>query len=117
MPLRPWLPVLRRIMGRYRNLLTMPSGEQRWPRLGYESKLQDIAPIKLMQMVQRTAHNIVVRLVMARPLQPGEESQLTAFIQQDLGHPFRLSYEYVDTIRNSRNGKLEQFMSEIDTIA
>ncbi len=111
------LPVLRRILGRHRNLLTLPSGEQRWPRLGYESKLLDIAPIELMQMVQRTVNDIAVRLVMPRPLAPDEEARLSAFIQDNLGHPFHLSYEYVDTIRNPINGKLEQFISALNTVA
>jgi phenylacetate-coenzyme A ligase PaaK-like adenylate-forming protein len=54
------LPVLKRIMGRYRNLLTLPDGTRRWPRLGYESSLQDIAPIELMQMIQTGVDEIKV---------------------------------------------------------
>jgi phenylacetate-CoA ligase len=105
------LPVLKRIMGRYRNLLTLPDGTRRWPRLGYESRLQEVAPIELMQMVQTTAEEISVRLVAARPLDATETRALTAFIQDKLGHPFRLSFDYVDTIRNPANGKIEQFIS------
>jgi phenylacetate-CoA ligase len=105
------LPVLKRIMGRYRNLLTLPDGSRRWPRLGYESKLQDIAPIELMQMVQRNLDEIDVRLVVPRPLSATEQESLTGFIQKNLGHPFRLRFEYVDSIRNPANGKIEQFIS------
>jgi len=107
------LPVLKRIMGRYRNLLTLPDGTRRWPRLGYESKLQGIAPIELMQMVQRSVDEIDVRLVMSRPLSVGEQESLTSFIQNNLGHPFRLRFDYVDSIRNPANGKIEQFISQI----
>lgn len=105
------LPVLKRIMGRYRNLLTLPDGTRRWPRLGYETSLQAIAPIDLMQMIQTAAEEIRVRLVMARALDDSEAGRLTTFIQQNLGHPFRLSFEYVDSIRNPANAKLEQFIS------
>lgn len=108
------LPVLRRIMGRYRNLLTMPDGTRKWPRLGYESRLQEIAPIELMQMVQRTVEEIDVRLVMARPLTEAERDQLTSFIRGNLGHPFALRFDYVDDIRNPANGKIEQFISLVD---
>lgn len=107
------LPVLKRIMGRYRNLLTLPSGEQRWPRLGYESKLQEIAPIELMQMVQHSLENIEVRLVMPRPLTEEEGQRLTSFIHRNLGYAFTLDFNYVESIRNSSNGKLEQFISKI----
>ncbi len=105
------LPVLSRIMGRYRNLLTLPDGTRRWPRLGYESRLQEVAPVELMQMVQTGVEEISVRLVAARALDAAEIRALTAFIQDKLGHPFRLRFDYVDTIRNSANGKIEQFIS------
>jgi phenylacetate-CoA ligase len=108
------LPVLKRIMGRYRNLLTLPDGTRRWPRLGYETSLQSIAPIELMQMIQTGLDEIKVRLVMARPLSDTEQQRLTTFIRDNLGHPFRLHFEYADTIRNPANGKLEQFISLIE---
>jgi len=107
------LPVLKRILGRYRNLLTLPDGTRRWPRLGYESQLLDVAPIELMQMIQTGLDEIKVRLVMARPLNDSETDALRAFIQANLGYPFRLGFEYVDTIRNPANGKIEQFISLI----
>ena len=101
-------------MGRYRNLLTLPDGTRRWPRLGYETSLQSIAPIELMQMIQTGLDEIKVRLVMARPLSDTEQQRLTTFIRDNLGHPFRLHFEYTDTIRNPANGKLEQFISLIE---
>ena len=109
------LPVLKRIMGRYRNLLTLPDGTRRWPRLGYESRLQDIAPIELMQMVQRSVEEIDVHLVMPRPLTGEEQENLAKFIRNNLGHPFRLRFEYTDSIRNPANGKIEQFISLIES--
>jgi phenylacetate-CoA ligase len=109
------LPVLTRIMGRYRNLLTLPDGSLRWPRLGYESRLQEIAPIELMQMIQHNTDEIDVRLVMPRPLTEGEREKLATFIHTNLGHPFRLNFSYTNSIRNSVNGKIEQFISLIES--
>jgi len=108
------LPVLKRIMGRYRNLLTLPDGQRHWPRLGYESRLQEIAPIELMQMIQHTREEIEVRLVVPRPLSDDERENLTTFIRKNLGHPFHLRFEYTDSIRNPANGKIEQFISLIE---
>jgi phenylacetate-CoA ligase len=107
-------------MGRYRNLLTYPDGSRRWPLLGYETvkgyenRLPKIAPIELIQMIQNSLEEITVRLVMPRALNDEEKSELTAFIQENLGYPFRLSFEYVDSIRNPINGKVEQFISLIE---
>jgi hypothetical protein len=66
-----------------------------------------------MQMIQRSVEEIDVRLVMPRPLSAGEQESLTNFIRNNLGHPFRLRFDYVDSIRNPANGKIEQFISQI----
>ena len=107
------LPVLKRIMGRYRNLLMLPDGTRRWPRLGYQGGLRDIAPIDLMQMIQCDQTHIDVRLVMPRRLSAAEQENLTGFIRKNLGYPFSLRFEYVDGIRNPANGKAEQFISRL----
>lgn len=111
------LPVLRRVMGRYRNLVTLPDGTQRWPLMGFEDRLREIAPVELMQMVQVSLEEIQVRLVMARPLETPEREALTIFIQGNLGYPFRLGFEYVDSIRNPANGKIEHFISQLEKVA
>lgn len=110
------LPVLKRVMGRYRNLLTLPDGTRRWPQMGYQGRLREIAPIELMQMVQTGADEILVRLVMARPLENSEQDSLSRFIRDNLDYPFRLGFEYVDSIRNPANGKIEQFISMIEPV-
>lgn len=108
------LPVIRRVMGRYRNLLTMPDGSRRWPVLGNEGRLRDIAPIGYMQLVQTAVDAISVRLVMQRKLAESEEQELGTYVRGNLGHPFHLEFEYVDSIRNPANGKIEQFISLLE---
>ena len=105
------LPVLKRVLGRYRNLLTYPDGTQRWPLLGNEGRLREIAPVTMMQLVQTKPDELEARLVMPRPLTPAEQEQLARLIAENQGYPFKLSFRYVDTIRNPVNGKLEQFIS------
>lgn len=104
------LPVLKRIMGRYRNLITLPDGSRRWADVGFPDH---IGPIDQMQMIQTALDELQVRLVMPRPLTDSEANSLSAFIHDNLGYPFRLRFEYVDTIRNSANGKVEQVISLI----
>ncbi len=105
------LPVLQRVVGRYRNLLTLPSGEQRWPRMGYE-RLRSVVPkVQQMQIVQRSVEKLEVRIVSMQALTADELQKLTAYIHGNLGHPFSLSFERVAELRSSVNGKVEQFIS------
>lgn len=110
------LPTLRRILGRTRNLLRLPDGTRRWALLGIEpgQRLRELAPLELMQMVQTGLEDIEVRLVMQRPLTASEQQALTEAIHGNLGYPFRLSFEYVDSIRNPSNGKIEFFISRVE---
>ncbi len=106
------LPVLRRVMGRYRNLVQLPSGVRRWPRMGFEY-LDAIGPIELIQLVQRSLQDVHVRLVVRSPLTAAQTAALTAHIHTSLGHPFNLSFEEVAEIRSPVNGKIEHFISEL----
>ena len=105
------LPVLKRVMGRYRNLLTYPDGTTRFPLLGYEGKLPEIAPIDYLQLVQTAPDALEARVVMARELTGDEAARLVALIQSNQGYPFRITLRRVASIRNPANGKIEQFIS------
>lgn len=105
------LPVLKRILGRYRNLLTLPDRSRRWALIGYPA---DIAPIAEMQLIQTDLKKLRVRLVMPRALDDAEAKALTAYIHGNCGYPFDLSFEYVDSIRSSVNGKVEQVISLVE---
>ncbi len=106
------LPVLKKILGRTRNLLTFPSGERFWPTLPHAS-LQKIAPVKQRQFVQKTKEQIEVRLVVARNLTEQEEDSLTKHIQKKLGYPFQIIFVYQDKLSRSKGGKFEEFISEV----
>lgn len=106
------LPVIRRIVGRMRNMLRLPDGSLRHPRFG-EAQFGIIAPVRQFQVVQKTLHDIEVALVVARPLTPAEEDTLRTQILKNLGHPFQLSFVYRDNIPRSAGGKYEDFRSEV----
>ena len=107
------LPVLNRILGRVRNMATLPSGETFWPRF-YSDDLAKVAPIRQVQLVPRSVHDIDVRLVVARPLTAEEEERLKSVILEYLGHPFTLGFTYVDEIPRSAGGKYEDFVSVVE---
>ncbi len=106
------LPVLARIMGRVRNMLTLPSGQRFWPSLG-DTGYTEVAPVSQLQFVQKTPEHIEVRLVVLRGLTGGEEEKLKELIWSRLGHPFALTFTYLDEIPRSAGGKYEDFVSEL----
>ncbi len=107
------LPTIARIVGRSRNMLTLPTGEQRWPLVGF-SRYRDIAPIRQYQLIQRSLNDVEVRLVVDRALSGDEEARLAAVITTALDHSFRLSFVYLrGEIPRGPGGKFEEFISEL----
>lgn len=106
------LPVIRRVMGRARNILTYPTGETHFPLLGGE-RYAEIAPIKQYQVIQRSLYEIEVRLIVDRPLTGEEEATLRKFVLSKLGYPFELSFTYPTRIPFGPGRKFEDFISEI----
>ena len=106
------LPVIRKIQGRYRGMITLPSGERSWPDVGLV-KLQDIAPITQFQLVQKSLEDIEVKLVLSRSILEEEKKSLTELFHRTLRHPFNITIQQVDNIPRSVGGKFEEFVSEL----
>jgi phenylacetate-CoA ligase len=107
------LPTLRRILGRKRNMLVLPSGEKRWPLSGFR-EYREIAPIRQFQLVQLDRERIEARFVADRPITTEEEQRLAGAIQHGLGHPFRIQFTYLDAFASSPTGKFEDFVSMVE---
>ncbi|HTP95661.1 MAG TPA: hypothetical protein VMK05_07400 [Burkholderiales bacterium] len=106
------LPVLTRILGRVRNMLTLPNGEKRWPLIGCRGYGEPWL-IRQFQFTQSSLDEIEVRLVTGRPLTAAEEAGLRRSIIDSLGHPFRLRLIYCAAIERGAGGKFEDFRSEL----
>ncbi|MDD5758388.1 MAG: phenylacetate--CoA ligase family protein [Desulfobulbaceae bacterium] len=104
------LPVIRRVVGRVRNMLILPTGEERWPVMNSKA-VSSIAPILQLQMVQHSLHAVEVRLVVKRAIDQTEEAQLKGVIIDTLGYPFELKFTYMDEISRNRGEKFEEFIS------
>ena len=107
------LPVINRILGRSRNMLTLPSGDKIWPKLPSKPLLA-IGPIRQLQVIQRSLNDIEVKLVADRPLGEEEERQLDHYFTDNFHHSFSYTYLYVDEIPRSASGKFESFKSDLD---
>ncbi len=106
------LPVINRVLGRVRNMLRLPGGEQVWPLIGEPSYIQ-IPAIRQYQIVQTSLERLEVKLVTSAPLTEEEEAKLRRIILDRLGHPFDLVLSYHDEIPRSAGGKFEDFRCEI----
>jgi phenylacetate-CoA ligase len=106
------LPVLRRIMGRVRNMLTTASGSRYWPALS-DRKFAEIAPVLQRQVVQKDFDALEVRLVVGAPLTRDQEGRLRDLILSGLPADMRLDFVYCSGISRSAGGKFEDFISEV----
>lgn len=110
------LPVLTQILGRQRNMFTLPGGETRWPMVDardISAAFDDLPPISKFQLVQKSVEQIDVNLVVARALTQQEEETIRGYLQQGLGYAFDVNFRYVDDIPRSPRGKFEEFRSEV----
>lgn len=108
------LGVLNRVVGRSRNMLTLPNGDRQFPYLPSEP-LTTLAPIRQFQVIQHSIREIEVKLVMPRPLTADEEAGLCGYFTDNFGHPFAFTFTYVDEIPRNPGGKHEEVISRVGT--
>jgi len=106
------LPVLKRIVGRTRNMVRTPDGKCYWPSFPTSDWLS-VADIKQFQLRQVSLERINVIMVMQGQLTEQQKQQLEQKLHHSLGYPFSFSFEYVDEITRLKNGKFEDFISEL----
>ena len=102
---------LRRLLGRGRNMFTLPSGQQCWPSAAGMGDA--LGGIRQYQVIQRTVHDIDIYLVIARPLTEDDRAAMTDVFEKNLGHRFNLTLIRVDRIETGPSGKFEDFRSEV----
>ena len=106
------LPVIRRVLGRVRNMVTLPNGERFWPQFS-ALRYGEVLPVRQHQIVQKALDRLEVRLVADRRGTPEEEQKLREMIVQRIGYPFQIGFTYTDRIPRGRGGKFEEFRSEL----
>lgn len=107
------LPVLKRIHGRQRNMLTLPDGRHHWPSFPAEMWLS-VAPVEQFRLVQRDPAVIEVNYVMSREVSGEEKSLLEHALVERLGYRFRFIWQRQEAITHGANYKFEDFVSELD---
>jgi phenylacetate-CoA ligase len=94
------LPVLTRIQGRTRAMVTLPDGGRFWPFIRLEDLL-DAAPVRQFQVVQKSLSRIELRLAVDRPLSADQQARLADIVRDSLHHPFNVEVISVDAILRS----------------
>jgi len=108
------LPTLNRIMGRVRNIMTLPDGRRFWPLFGLR-EYGELAPMRQFQFVQTALDALTVRHVSDRALAEGEEAAVAERIRGQIGYPLRITFERVEGSLNTPGSyKFEEFRSLLD---
>lgn len=105
---------LNRIMGRSRNLITLPDGRRFWPVMAVKD-WQNSAGITRYQVVQKNPHSLEVRVEAPRALTSDERAQISAALCDRWGYPFLIQFAEMRKMPIPENGKFEDFLSEIAT--
>ena len=103
------LPVLKRILGRQRNMARLPDGRTLWPSFP-AAVWRSVVAVEQFQLIQREPDRIEARYVMDREMTPAEALRLTELLQERLGYPFRIDPLRVDRLERPAAHKFEDFI-------
>lgn len=107
------LPVMNKILGRRRNMLTLPDGSKQWA-IFRAKEWGHIAPIRQLQMIQHAPDRIEAVAAMARPMSAEEQILFIATMQRNLNFPHTIDVTIVEDIPRGASGKFEDFVSLVE---
>jgi phenylacetate-CoA ligase len=107
------LPVIERIAGRVRNLMTLPDGSRRWPSL-VAAFYDAIDPFTQFQVVQTSLNTLELHVVARRPPSKEETDSIKRKLNDCLRTDFAIELMLHDAIPRGPGGKYEEFVSKID---
>lgn len=103
---------LNRILGRSRNLITLPNGNKFWPLMAVQEWPKS-AGITRHQVVQKSLGLLEVRLETPRQLTQSERQQISKALCGRLGYQFEIGFAEMASMPMPDNGKFEDFISEV----
>jgi phenylacetate-CoA ligase len=105
------LPVITRIIGRRRNMLTYPDGRTVFPVFAIACR--KVARYRALQLVQPSVDSLRARVVPDGPFGDDARAALADQLRAGFDHPFAVEVEVVEELSRSPAGKLEEFVSLI----
>jgi phenylacetate-CoA ligase len=103
---------LNQVMGRSRNLITLPNGNRFWPLMAVQEWPKS-AGITRHQVIQKSLDLLEVRLETPRELTEAERNQIAKALCDRLGHQFDIKFAEMASMPMPDNGKFEDFISEV----
>jgi len=108
------LRVLKRIVGRERNLMRLPDGSKFWPQFGMRDP-EATRLIKQYQVIQTSLERLEMKVVADHPLTDDERGWITALVRQKVKHSFEVAIEQVEgELPKGPNGKFHEFMCMVE---
>ncbi len=107
------LPVIKRILGRNRNLVIYPNGDKSWPSYN-PMKLMDIFPNAQFQLLQTSLTELELRVNITTPLQESQIQAAQAVIRKAIGYDFNIAVHPVKNIERAASGKFEEFICQVE---
>lgn len=107
------LPTLKRIIGRARDMLTLPGGEQVSP--AFVGGLFKDFPVLQFQVAQVARDRLTARLVARESIDEATEARMRAAMLERLPAAYEIAFEYLDEIPRSPGGKFQDFTSEMNS--
>lgn len=108
------LPVIKRVLGRQRNVLKMPDGRRIWPSFSSDGmRLMDMFAGGQFQVIQKTLTEIHINLAHISPFSHEHENRLREQLQKVFDYPFKFIFNYLEKIERGPGGKYEDFRCEV----
>jgi phenylacetate-CoA ligase len=104
-------PVISRVMGRERNLLTLPDGKQIWPIFPIDDMRR--LPVRQWQFIQTSTKHLRARVIANHKMTASQESEFRKMVNRFIPTHFDVSIEYVDYIERSKTLKFEDFINRV----
>lgn len=106
------LPVLTDILGRARNMITLPNGNRHWPSFPADLWLS-VAPIEQFQLEQVSREQIIAHYVMAQALTPDQQKLLIDRLANSLQFGGSINLQHHRGPLNKAGEKFEDFVSHL----
>lgn len=106
------LPVIKKILGRVRNMLVLPDGSIKWPYLSYALFVEE-ADIRQFQLIQHSLELVELCYVSKQVATQQQKKAITNILTTTLGYPFDIKFTHMKKIKRSKSGKHEDFISHV----
>ncbi len=105
------LPVIERVVGRWRGMITRADGSRNWPRTGFHA-YRSIAPVRQYQMIQHAIDRIELRLAIPDPLTEAQHAAFEAKLRETIGEGVMFEIKaFPDRLPPGPRGKTDEFIS------